>query len=165
MKNLLILITIMLVSGCGADKQTLERKNTAAKIEDMEVEIKRLEEENRKLKAKAEAYEKALRDSVVGEYEYRFSGTVAKDRYVFQENGKVEILRFGFREDLEGKWSVVDGEIQIIVAGKIRPDVMDKFQQQVWVIRINPDKSLTHIAIIDKDGKRTTHSLTWKKIK
>jgi len=57
MKNLLILITIMFVGGCGADKQTLENKNTAAKIEDMEVEIKRLEEENQNLKAKIEEME------------------------------------------------------------------------------------------------------------
>ena len=44
MKNTLLIISILIVSGCGADKQTLESKNTAAKIEDMEVEIKRLEE-------------------------------------------------------------------------------------------------------------------------
>ena len=59
------------------------------------------------------AEEKALRESLVGEYEYEFTGTVAKQRLVFQENGKVELFRTHGGGDIECKWSVVDGEIQI----------------------------------------------------
>ena len=165
MKNTLLLITILIASGCGADKQTLESKNTAAKIEDMEVEIKRLEEENRKLKAKAEAYEKALRDSVVGEYERGFRGTIAKQRLVFQENGKVE-RSSTYGEDAELNWEIVDGEIHM--EGELPKVVLGGRTHIKWAYKINKDISITRIASIDKDGKRTdllTDGCTSKKIK
>ena len=78
MKNLLILITIMLVGGCGKDKEA----QTKTKVT----------EDNNATKPvrKLTAEEKALRDSVGGEYEWkRDNGDTAK--HVYLENGIREL--------------------------------------------------------------------------
>ena len=54
MKNLLILITIMLVGGCGKGNQTADESPKANPVKELTPEE-----------------QKALRDSVVGEYEFK----------------------------------------------------------------------------------------------
>jgi hypothetical protein len=93
--------------------------------------------------------QKALRASVVGEYEEKTeSGATAK--LVFLDNGVFE----GYEK---AEWSIVDGEIHV------KSD-----DREIEVCRINPDKSITPIANI-YDGDRTDipkeEQLTFKKIK
>ena len=100
-----------------------------------------------------EQKQKAFRDSVVGEYEFkREDGDTLKR--VLLDTGIVEWYRNG-RKGFEYKWSIVNEEIHVI----------DDFGLIV-VWRINKDKSITEIAYI-RDGKRKDYSdgSTWKKIK
>ena len=95
----------------------------------------------------------SLRDSVLGEYEYKHSnGITYKD--VFLDNGVWEWYR-NDKKALEAKWSIVKGEIHV------------KYDSELIVVwRINKDKSITIIADI-YDGKRTAKEdqNTYKKIK
>jgi hypothetical protein len=98
---------------------------------------------------------KALRDSVVGEYEYKKRG----HKFVFLENGTAEGYVHGNRQKAEEyKWSIVDGEIYVHWYGERIGEVY----------RINTDKSITLIVSIS-DGKRTDRpkdkQITYKKIK
>jgi len=103
-----------------------------------------------------EQKQKILRDSVLGEYEFKGSRNTFK--IVLLENGVKEHYQNGRKGDDGTKWSIVDGEIH------------DKYNSELIVIyRINPDKSITFIATI-KDGKREDRSKeqqkqTYKKIK
>jgi hypothetical protein len=93
--------------------------------------------------------EKALRDSVVGEYEFKDRRYKFKNRdgdtykYVFLENGDREWYKNG-KKLIEHTWSIVDGKIHI------------KGGPLGWmqVYKINPDNSITSIAGTYK-GKRT----------
>ena len=81
-----------------------------------------------------EQKQKALRDSMVGEYEFKNrDGDTYK--YVFLDNGVFE----GYEK---AEWSIVDGEIHV------KSD-----DREIEVCRINPDKSITPIAYI-RDGER-----------
>ncbi len=98
--------------------------------------------------------QKALRDSVVGEYEYKSVDGFTR-KLVFLENGVYEWYVNG-RKQTKRKWSIVDGETHVkFGSGRF----------EVW--RINPDESITGVAII-RGGKRTDltkeHQLTFKKI-
>ena len=85
--------------------------------------------------------QEALRDSVVGEYEYKHrSGTISK--VVFLEKDIVEFYLNDKKQE-DAKWSIVKGEIHV------------KYPSgYIQVYRINKDKSITMIAIIDGDAKR-----------
>ena len=101
-----------------------------------------------------EQKQKILRDSVVGEYEFKADGVTGKQVYL--DNGVYEQYLNG-KKVLDSKWSIVDGEIHVEWgSGGQR------------VCRINPDKSITFIAQI-RNGKRTdlTKENQWtaKKIK
>ena len=105
--------------------------------------------------------EKALRDSVVGEYE-RKDESGATIQYVFLENGVWEWYAFGKKQGVIPKnsivkWSIVDGEVHVEYGSGV-----------IAVWRINPDKSITLITNI-RDGKRTDlpkeEQHTYKKIK
>ena len=100
--------------------------------------------------------QKALRDSVLGEYEHKDEdGDTLK--YVFLGNGVYEWHENGEKLSAH-KWSVVKDEIHIAVSNA-----------HTDVYRINPDKSITEIASINLDGKRTDrlkdHQYTFIKIK
>ena len=108
--------------------------------------------------------EKILRDSVVGEYEFKADGDTGKE--VFLDNGVLIFLENGVYEYYinskklaESKWSIVDGEIHVF---------LDKMSYMISVSRINKDNSYSMIAVII-EGKRTDFSkeyqLTYKKIK
>ena len=91
--------------------------------------------------------QRALRDSVVGEYENK-DGATAK--LVFLDNGVFE----GYEK---AEWSIVDGEIHV------KSD-----DREIEVCRINPDKSITPIAYIrdgEREGLPKEDQHTWKKIK
>ena len=99
--------------------------------------------------------EQKLRDSVLGEYE--FKDLLGKtNKWVFLENGVIE--RYKISKKLgEEKWSVVEGEIHIVYDWG-----------EILILRINTDKSITLIASI-VDEKRTDwpkdKQETYKKIK
>ena len=106
--------------------------------------------------------QKALRGSVVGEYESPIGGwtrgnvTYPPAKQVYLENGTVEQSMDG-KKHTAFKWAIVDGEIHI-----------DPNSRLIAIWRINTDRSITHIAYI-VDGKRTEFSkeeqITYKKIK
>ena len=84
--------------------------------------------------------DKALRDSVVGKYEYKYiNGDTIK--WVSLGNGVSEHYING-KKVLNGKWSTENTEIHIII---------DSGYIQVY--RVNKDKSITWIAERE-DGKR-----------
>ena len=125
MKNLLILITIMLVGGCGKDKET----QTKTKVT----------EDNNATKPVKEL---TLEEKVVGTYEMKVDEDTLKG--VFLENGVFEFYENGKKNDLHRKWSISkDGEIHLIDEGG-----------DIGVFSINPDGSITGIASIDKNGER-----------
>ena len=139
MKVLILIFIGLLVGGCGESKEeqsteTDENSNTPEKP------VKELTAEE----------QKALRDSVVGEYEFKHL------KLVYLENGVSEYYIDGKKLD-ESKWSIVDGEIHI-----------DPNSRLIAIWRINADKSITSIATI-LDGKRTEwlkeEQITYKKIK
>ena len=103
-----------------------------------------------------EQKQKALRDSVVGEYELKHEkGDTHK--LIFLEKGIVEHYKNGKKAGEETKWSISNKEIHVNHKGAII----------VW--RINKDKSITYIADLDKDGKREDrpkeHQPTYQKTK
>ena len=101
-----------------------------------------------------EQKQKTLRDSVVGEYEFKLDGTTRKA--VLLENGVYELYENGEKQT-EHKWSIVDGEIHAAIGSEF-----------IAVFRINADKSITWIAGI-RNGKRKDRpkedQTTFKKIK
>lgn len=110
------------------------------------------EEKLSSIEAWLEVRDAAVPDSVVGEYEVKKDGATYKlafQKDVFQKykNGEKQAV---------GKWYIVKGEIYLI-----NEDGKD-------IVRINPDKSITYIAMID-DGKRIYApkeiQTTFKKIK
>ena len=89
--------------------------------------------------------QKALIDSVVGEYESKVGGNF---KYVFLDNGTWEWhiddeSNNPFNNQSEYKWSIVDGEIHTTSA-----------DGSISMLRINQDKSINEIAILDKYGER-----------
>ena len=99
---------------------------------------------------------KSLRDSVVGEYELKTeNGNTYK--YIYLDNGIREYYING-KKQIELKWSISNGELHLKWNTVL-----------IHVFRINPDKSITYIAEIFKDVKRTDwlkdEQTTYKKIK
>ena len=116
MQRILIVLAVgLLVAGCEETEEPVKEELT-------------LEEQ------------KALRDSVVGEYESKHeNGDTFK--YVYLENGVYEFYSNGKKQGVD-KWSIVDGEIHV------------EFGSGLFnVYRINPDKSITSFAGIE-NGKR-----------
>ena len=139
MKTLIVLALGLLAVGCGqSDTERLEQENRR-----IEAQLK-----NDKLKAEIEAKNKKKKDdllrfSVAGEYEYkRTNGDTYK--YVFLDNGIKEWYTNGKKHSIEFKWSIVKEEIHV---------KHDSGFRDIW--RINKDKSITKIAWMNKDGKRT----------
>ena len=102
-----------------------------------------------------EQKQKALRDSVVGEYEFKDENGNPYT-FVFLENGVREYYLNGNKRRGD-KWSIVDGEIHI----EYNLGLFEAYRK-------NTDKSITQIAYIE-DGKRTAlkkeQQTTYKKIK
>ena len=93
-------------------------------------------------------------------------------RLVLLEDGIVEDYKNGEKEENEGKWKIIDGEINVFfgeVVGAMDGKLVVVSNGYTIVFRINKDVSITAIANITKDGKREEVSkreqLTLKKIK
>ena len=110
----------------------------------------------------SEQKQKALRDSVVGEYKIKRKDGVT-DKAVFLDNGIYEYYANGNKIGEESKWSISNGEIHIK-----REKCFLNIRASITVYRINPDKSITDIAGI-RDGEREDMpkeiQWTYKKIK
>ena len=141
----------MLVGGCGKGNQTADESPKANPVKELTAEEK-----------------KALRDSVVGEYELKHPDEDII-KYVLLENGIRELYANGKLASDPNKWSIVDGEIHFkkIIGSQMMGNSLSLHETYlVW--RINTDKSITEVADIF-DGKRTDwpkdEQTTWKKIK
>jgi len=138
-RTLIVLVVGLLVAGCGETEEPVK--------EELTVEEK-----------------KALRDSVVGEYEYKLNGDTIKQ--VLLENGIGKDYENGKLTD-EGKWKIVNGKLHVIYEEGSEVGGGGEWVTQVH--RINRDRSHTFIAEIDKSGKRTDvqkgNQATYKKIK
>ena len=143
MKSLMVLVVGLLAVGCATVKDIcvqlgISKPNTP------------------------EQKQKTLRDSVVGEYEWkRGDGYTQKwcfmERYVYLVGNGIE----GEKTEESFRWSIESGQIQIFYTKKgelIR----------ILIYRINQDKSITYIAGIE-NGKRIDwpkdNQITYKKIK
>ena len=80
-------------------------------------------------------------EDVVGTYEAKKDGRT--EGVIFLENGVIESYENGKKRELEAKWTIINGEIHGEVEGG-----------RILVFSINKDKSVTNIAVIDKDGER-----------
>ena len=96
------------------------------------------------------------KEDVVGTYEAKKDGRT--EGVIFLENGVIESYENGKKRELEAKWTIINGEIHGEVEGG-----------RILVFSINEDKSVTNIAVIDKDGEREDipkeHQVPLKKIK
>jgi len=146
MKNTLLLITILLAVSCGKGKESPPKTKVT---EDNNTKPIKVDDTN----ATKPVKELTLREKIVGEYERNYPATGAL-KQVFLDNG-IRELHVDGKKKYENKWKIVDGKIHIDEDG------------DMVVYRINPDRSITGIAVIDKDGKRTDYEfqLTFKKIK
>jgi hypothetical protein len=157
-RTLIILIVGLLAVGCGKTELTEEEKLGQADADvsipttnTNEVDgttVKPVKELTPELKQ-----QKALRDSVVGEYEFKEDENTGK--LVLLKNGIGESYING-KKEVEGKWKITNGEIHV-----------DE-KEVVRVYGINKDRSIAEIAYI-VDGKRTDWPIeeqsTFKKIK
>ena len=144
MKNLLILITIMLVGGCGKGNQTADESPKANPVKELTAEQK----------------QKALRDSVVGEYEFKTEdGETIK--YDLLDNGVLEYYENGEKSEPKGpngKWVISKNkELQL------------SSEDEIHTYRINKDDSITMIknsdSIFESEELPKEYQLTFKKIK
>ena len=97
--------------------------------------------------------QKALRDSVIGEYEWEDElGHFQK--FVLLENGIVEAYENGKKEEEESKWKIVEAEIHVT-----EPD------GDIAVLRMNKDGSITYIADIStgEDIRAAIQDGKWQK--
>jgi len=110
-----------------------------------------------------EQKQKALRDSVVGEYEFERTknilGGAGRYKYVFLENGAWENYKFSNNTKTErSKWVISNGKLHVF---------NNEGFTKIYII--HSDKSITYIAVIDDEKRRTDFSkekqFTYKKIK
>jgi len=103
-----------------------------------------------------EEKQKALRDSVVGEYEFKERRNTYK--LVFLENGIVEGYINGQKDKENYKWSISkEGKIHVEDKyGEIHVFSINKYHKPSSLrLALGMVKSITRIAIIEKDGERT----------
>jgi len=147
MKVLIPILIGWLVVGCGEQRSITnpsKSDNTPGKPA------------KKKVEKETPPKELTLRERVVGTYEVKEGGNAY--RSVLLEDGMYEQYRNGEKDESEYTWKIVDGEIHVG-----RSDGM------IIISRINNDSSITGIATIGKDGKRTVapkgRQITLKKIK
>jgi hypothetical protein len=140
------LIIGLLVVGCGKQEQTDANKSTPTT-------------NTNEVSGTTEKPVKELtKEDVVGTYEAKKDGRT--EGVIFLENGVIESYENGKKRELEAKWTIINGEIH----GEVK-------NGRILVFSINKDKSVTNIAVIDKDGEREdfpkeeAEQATMKKIK
>ena len=161
MKNIILLIAVVIVVGCGKDNQTAKEapKETPAKTKFSDpansTEPIKVADSNATKPVKELTSEEK---KVIGTYELELKKFGETQRYVLLDNSTVEYYLDGKKEEAEHKWSIVDKEVHI-----------ERENRAVSVFSINKDESITGIATIDEDGKRKeilkAHQYTRKKIK
>jgi len=143
MKVLITILIGLLVVGCGKKQSTNTNESAPTTTEKPVKELT------------AEEKQKALRDSVVGEYEWKKeSGLTLK--WVFLANGDLKSTMNISGESHEIKWKIMNREIHTYDRGFI------------GVYRINADKSITCFAKIIGEKRfdlRIGSQNTFKKIK
>ena len=123
------LIIGLLVVGCGKQEQTDANESTPTT-------------NTNEVSGTTEKPVKELtKEDVVGTYEAKKDGRT--EGVIFLENGVIESYENGKKRELEAKWTIINGEIHGEVEGG-----------RILVFSINKDKSVTNIAVIDKDGER-----------
>ncbi len=166
MKVLISIVVGLLVVGCGKKQSTNtnESNNTPEKTakKNVEKETPSKGDDNNSTTSKPADDTNATKltpeeRKVVGEYERKTDSGYTK-RLVFLDNGVFEGYGNGKKRE-GGKWAISKGgEIHIT-----NPD------GDIIVSRINKDRSLTVIVLIDENGKREDFSReqqeTYKKIK
>ena len=159
MKSLIALVVGLLAVGCGKTEQPLEPSQLSAEPPPANSPPNPTDQNTTKAEpvrelTPEERQKKALRDSVLGEYELKGGGDIYNQVYL--DNG-VNVNYHNGKKVGESKWSIVDGEIH----AASRSGAIDFF-------RINKDKSIIWIAQIH-DGKRKDFpkkfQYTYKKIK
>ena len=136
MKTLIVLVVGFLAVGCGKTEPmgSGNEYNAELAIDQNTTKAEPVKE------LTPEQKQKALRDSVVGEYESKYeNGDTFK--HVYLENGVYEFYSNG-KKQVELKWSIIDGEIHV-----------EYSSGGIDIYRINPDKSITSFAGIE-NGKR-----------
>ena len=123
------LIIGLLVVGCGKQEQTDANKSTPTT-------------NTNEVSGTTEKPVKELtKEDVVGTQEAKKDGRT--EGVIFLENGVIESYENGKKRELEAKWTIINGEIH----GEVK-------NGRILVFSINKDKSVTNIAVIDKDGER-----------
>ena len=144
MKQILLMIAVMALAGCGKQEQTDTNESTPT------TNTNKVNGTTAK-----PVKELTLEEKVVGTYEGKIDDYAV--RLALLDNGVLENYEDGKKRD-EAKWKIVDGDIHSPTAIGI-----------TGVLIINKDGSLTTIARIGKDGKRRDipkeDQLTFKKIK
>ena len=150
MKNIITLIIGLLVVGCGKGGEITIGEPPKAKPTDQNTTKPTPEKNNTSTNSPPKptdqnstkptpTKELSLREKVVGSYEGKKDGFTF--RVVLLENGIVEFYNNGEKEEDDGKWKIIDGELH----------ANDGIS--VGVLRKNKDNSITYIARI-KDSKR-----------
>tara|TARA_B100000959_G_scaffold259444_1_gene295088 strand:- start:375 stop:842 length:468 start_codon:yes stop_codon:yes gene_type:complete len=155
MKNIILLISILLVVSCGKGKEA--QTKTKVTEDNNTKPIKVDDNATKPVKELTLEEQGALREKVIGEYENTEDGDTL--RAVFLENGVVERYDNGKKDEVEYKWKISkEGEIHV-----------EDNDGDIAVFSINKDESITRIASIDKDGERIDtpkgRQFTLKKIK
>ena len=133
MKVLISIVMGLLVLGCGEERPTTntnKSNNTPVKPA------------KKKAEKETPSKELTLRERIVGTYEMKGGGNTY--RSVLLDDGMYEQHRNGEKDESEYTWKIVDGEIHVK-----RSDGM------IMIKRINNNSSITGIATIGNDGKRT----------
>jgi len=96
-------------------------------------------------------------EKFVGEYELKEDGNT--ERVVLLDNGIMELYKNSKKDEVEHKWKISkEGEIHAT-----------DYEGDIFIFRINKDRSITIIAQIGRDGEREDYpkerQLTFKKIK
>ena len=147
MKNLILLIVSLFISGCYGTYYGLSGNiNTH---ENGEANLQKSLTPSGLVEANYEARKLKLKPRLITEEERSVAGTYARKtgehtfRMVLLKNGMLEGYKNGKKIEEEARWKLVGGEIHFISSGG-----------EAGISRINPDGSITDIARIDKDGKR-----------
>jgi hypothetical protein len=123
------LIIGLLVVGCGKQEQADANESTPT-TNTNEVDG-----------TTAKPVKELTKEDVVGTYEAKWENGRTEGG-VFLENGVFESYENGKKREEEAKWTIINGEIHV------------EFEDgRIFVVRINPDKSITLIANIS-DGER-----------
>jgi len=135
MKNTLLVIVVLLVVGCGSDKQS-KTENSIKPVKEL-----------------------TLEEKVVGTYEIMIGKTTM--RLVFLENGLTEQYIDDYDKQAEGKWIIVDREIHIEDIGEEKSEGKAVFK----INKDGDLNDIAYIENGKRTDRSKESQLTFKKIK